>query len=150
MTRTADMKTWIKLLIVFVVGLLLGSTATGLYISHCVNRVLVNSGCHDHFLDRLSQKLNLSPDQRAQVDSILKAEDPAVNQLREDGHKKFEAIRDKIDAQIRLILTPDQVKKMDQWKTEREHPPSHPGGWWFLFHPIPPPPPNGPPPDAGK
>jgi Spy/CpxP family protein refolding chaperone len=146
--------TGIKFSIVFVVGFLLGSTATGLYISHCMNRLWRNSGCHDHILDRISQKLNLSPDQRIKVDAILKAEDSAVNQLREDGREKFKAIRDNIDAQIRPILTPDQIKKLDQWKVERENPPTRPTGltgWWgSLFHPMPPPPPDGPPPTDGK
>jgi hypothetical protein len=145
--------TGIKFFIIFVVGLLLGSTATGLYISHCMNRLWMNSGCHDHILDRISKKLDLSPDQKIKVDSILKAEDSAVNQLREDGREKFKAIRDNIDAQIRPILNPDQIKKLDQWKTERETPPVYPAGFtgwiWSLFHPMPPPP-DGPPPTDGK
>jgi Spy/CpxP family protein refolding chaperone len=106
-----------------------------------MNRLWMNSGDHHHVLDRLCCELNLTPDQKTKVEAILKTEDINVNKLRDMDRDKFRAIRDKIDAQIRPLLTPDQIKKLDALKELREHPPAKPGFWgsfWFLFHPMPP------------
>jgi Spy/CpxP family protein refolding chaperone len=142
------MKNWIKPSLIFVVGLLLGSIATVLYINHCMNRLWMNSGDHRHILDRLSCELKLTADQKLKVEAILKAEDPEVDKLRCQGRDAFRAIRDKIDSQIRPLLTPDQLIKLDALKAQREHPPAPAGffgSFWFLFHPMPLPDAGGPP-----
>jgi Spy/CpxP family protein refolding chaperone len=137
------MNKWIKASLVFVVGLLLGSVVTVLYINHCMNRLWMNSGNHHHVLDRLACELNLTADQKTRVEAILESEDANVNKLRDMDRDKFRAIRDKIDAEIRPLLTPDQIKKLDALKEQREHPPAKRGFWGsfrFLFHPMPQPP----------
>lgn len=142
------MKTWIQFSLILVVGLLLGSVSTVLYINHCMNRLWMNSGNHNHILDRLGCELSLTPDQKTKVEAILKAEDPEVDKVRCQGRDEFRAIRDKIDAKIRPILTPDQLKKLDALQAQREHPPAARGffgSFWFLFHPMPPPDAGGPP-----
>ncbi len=134
------MNKWIKASFVFVVGLLLGSVVTVLYINHCMNRLWMNSGDHHHVLDRLTCELNLTADQKPKVEAILKTEDTDINKLRDMDRDKFLAIREKIDAEIRPLLTPDQIKKLDILKNQREHPPAQPGFWgsfWFLFHHMP-------------
>ncbi len=61
------MKNWIKPSLIFVVGLLLGSIVTVLYINHCMNRLWMNSGKpQSYFLDRLSCELKLTADQKAE------------------------------------------------------------------------------------
>jgi Spy/CpxP family protein refolding chaperone len=135
------MKMWIKASFVFIIGLLLGSIVTVLYINHCMNRLWMNSGDHHHILDRLCCELNLTADQKTKVEAILKSEDVNVNKLRDHDRDKFRAIRDKIDAEIRPLLTPEQVEKLDALKEQREHPRAKPGFWgsfWFLLHPMPP------------
>src|SRR6202044_206073 len=107
------MKMWIKASLIFIIGLLLGSIVTVLYINHCMNRLWMNSGNHHHILDRLTCELNLSADQRTKVEAILKVEDVNVNKLRDQDRDKFRAIRDKIDAEIRPLLTPEQIQKLD-------------------------------------
>jgi Spy/CpxP family protein refolding chaperone len=140
------MKMWIKASLIFIIGLLLGSIVTVLYINHCMNRLWMNSGDHHHILDRLTCELNLSADQRTKVEAILKAEDVNVNKLRDLDRDKFRAIRDKLDAEIRPFLTPEQIQKLDAMKTQRDHPLAKPGFWgsfWFLSHPMPQTPPPG-------
>lgn len=136
------MKTCLKFAFVFVVGLLLGSIASVIYINRCMSHLWMNSGDHRHILAHLSHELNLTSDQRTKVEAILKLEDVEVSQLRDSGRDQYRAIRDKIDAQIRPLLTPAQIKKLNALKDRREHPPAHPGllgSLFMLFHPMPPP-----------
>ncbi|MGH7740192.1 MAG: Spy/CpxP family protein refolding chaperone [bacterium] len=136
------MKTFLKFALVFVVGLFLGSIASVIYINHCMSHLWMNSGDHRHILAHLSQELNLTADQKTKVEAILKLEDAEVSQLCVQGRDQYRAIRDKIDAQIRPLLTPAQIKKLNALQERREHPPTHPGllGYLFrLFHPMPPP-----------
>ncbi len=135
------MKNWIKGSLIFIIGLLVGSMITVLYISHCMNRMWLNSGDHHHVLDRLACELSLTPDQKIKVEAILKTEDADINKLRDLDRDKFCAIRDKIDAKIRPLLSAEQIKKLDALKAQHDHPPVKPGleGWfWFLFHHMPP------------
>ncbi|HVM32881.1 MAG TPA: hypothetical protein VMU88_07085 [bacterium] len=135
------MGAWIKTFLTAVVAFLLGSALTVLYINHCMNRLWMNSGDHHHVLDRLACVLNLTADQKTKVEAILKSEDLEVNKLRSADRREFDAIRDKIDAKIRPLLTPEQIKKLDDMREHRDHP-QRPrgflGSFWFLFHPIPP------------
>jgi len=108
----------IKTAIVFIVGILLGVAGTGLYIHHCFARSWINSGNHNHAVDMLASKLNLTSDQKTKIEKVFDDNAPAVETVRLETNAKLQAVRDKTSAQIRLLLTSDQQQKFDALKTE--------------------------------
>jgi protein CpxP len=75
-------------------------------------------GNHAANLDRLAQVLNLTDDQKAQLQPILAAERQKMRDLREDTSlskddrkAKMKEIRDETAAQLQPILTPEQLAK---------------------------------------
>jgi hypothetical protein len=94
--------------------------------------------------ERMSHDLNLTPDQLARIRPIIKEMVAKQEQSREPCAAEGEAIAEKYLAQVRSLLTPEQVVRHDAiMKRVREHgmlmPPPPPG-------PFPPGEPPGPPP----
>ena len=93
----------------------------------------------------LAKKLNLTSDQQAKVQDILKSQQSQMETLRSDSslsnadrHTKMMEIRKSSDDQIRALLDPDQQKKWDQMQSDRGQWPGHNGN----NHNPPPPPPD--------
>jgi hypothetical protein len=112
------MKPWVKDLIIFTVGLLVGVAGTGIYIRHCFSRSWVNSGNHQHVVDVIDSELSLTPDEKTKVAKIFDDAAPAMEALRVETNKKLKTIRDNTSTQIRLVLTVDQQKKYDALKAK--------------------------------
>ena len=71
-------------------------------------------------LERMSQALNLTDDQKAKIKPILENQDKQMQQLRqdtsvsqEDRRSKFQEIRQNTMSQIKPILSSDQQKKLE-------------------------------------
>ena len=81
-------------------------------------------------LEKLSQMLNLSADQKIKLAEILKESREKVIQIRHKTKETFMEIKKKTDAKIREILTPQQQAKFDKLNSdlqqrmgeEKEHP----------------------------
>jgi hypothetical protein len=112
------MNTETKIFISFIVGILLGIAGTGFYIHHCFSRAWMNSGNHNHVVDVLDSKLNLTADEKVKVEKIFDEANPAMDKIRVETNGKLKAMREKTSAQIRLILTPDQQKKFDDLRAD--------------------------------
>ena len=63
---------------------------------------------HGQRSERLSQELNLTPEQKTKVDALFKAQ-----------HEKFKAIHEETQAKLKTILTPEQMTKMEELKKQR-------------------------------
>lgn len=63
--------------------------------------------------------LDLTPVQRAKVDSILTARGPRAEAIFEEMEPRLKALMDSTNAQIREILTPEQREKFDEYRDER-------------------------------
>src|SRR5947207_11051429 len=68
---------------------------------------------HGNPLDRMSETLNLTPDQKAKVQPILDQAKPQIQAIHQEAMQKAKAVMDKTMAQIRPMLTPEQQKKAD-------------------------------------
>lgn len=85
-------------------------------------------------LDRLNRELSLTPDQRTQVDVVLKASRQRLDQFQQDTRDRFEREQQSLRDDIRKLLTPDQQQKFDRWVDEnpprgrRGRPDRPPGG----------------------
>lgn len=67
-------------------------------------------------LDRMSETLQLTPDQKTKVQPILDQAKPQLAAIHQDAMQKVKAVMDKTMADIRPLLTPDQQKKADDLK----------------------------------
>jgi periplasmic protein CpxP/Spy len=76
---------------------------------------------HQHgMLDRLSEDLNLSADQKARVQPIVDQARPQIRAIHEEAMQKTKAIMDNTMTQIRPLLTPEQQQKFDAMRTAHE------------------------------
>ena len=97
-------------------------------------------------MDRLSQLLDLTEEQKTKIEEILKEFEPPFNQNQESSLGKSDRKRsnirgnlEKMDKKIELILSPEQWKKYLQFRERRlkDRKGPHPGE-------FPPPPDNEP------
>jgi Spy/CpxP family protein refolding chaperone len=74
--------------------------------------------------------LHLNADQQTKFDSIMDAHRPELEAVLRETFPKVRAVHEKIDREVRAILTPEQQQRFDRWKAD--HPdtgrPPMPGG----------------------
>jgi len=70
-------------------------------------------GPHGNPLDRMSETLNLTPEQKAKVQPIVDQAKPQMITIHQDAMQKAKAVMDNTVSQIRPLLTADQQKKLD-------------------------------------
>jgi periplasmic protein CpxP/Spy len=100
----------------------------------------------DRHLEMLSQRLNLTDEQKTKVKPLLENEMKQVQDLRqntslsrEDKRAKFLELRQSTHKQIRSLLNADQQKTFDEWQKQREE---RRGNWHKRGGGNPPPPGN--------
>src|SRR5262245_42248541 len=68
-------------------------------------------GSERFFMRHFASELDLTPHQQAALDSILASNRQQFDELRRRLHPRFSALRDSLDQQILVILTPEQREK---------------------------------------
>ena len=111
----------------FILGLILGGALsfTGL---HCYRRHRMDGGLwgrHGHFdskklLEKFTKELDLSAEQKSQVEKILETNLPKMKALRETVRPQFKAIGESLQSEIRAVLKPDQLPKFNKMAAEYE------------------------------
>ncbi len=66
-------------------------------------------------IDRLTDELQLSGEQRVKVEAILSARRQKLEQLNQDVISRAETERQAMQSEIRAVLTPEQQKRFDEW-----------------------------------
>ena len=79
----------------------------------------------ERLVERLTADLELTAEQRVQVENVLKSRRDRLNQLQHDVRDRFEREQQELRAEIRKVLTPDQQQKYD--RLIREEPQRGPG-----------------------
>jgi nucleoid DNA-binding protein len=103
------------LLLVFVLGVLVGSVGTGFYLKHRLAPIIKEPRARKAFImKKLSKKLNLTPNQKTKIE-------PIVEQMIEKRREYYRKIRPEIKrimdqgfTQIKEELNEDQKKKLDE------------------------------------
>jgi hypothetical protein len=72
------------------------------------------------YLDELRTRVNVTPEQIQKVNVIMDETDASFNQMHERHHQDVEKIKEDYRAKLRAILTPDQLPKYEQFRTERD------------------------------
>jgi Spy/CpxP family protein refolding chaperone len=71
-------------------------------------------------LEHLSEKLDLTADQKAKVQPIIDQAKPQIAAIHQEAMEKMRAIMESAGAQIRPLLTPEQQQKFDAMKKAHE------------------------------
>jgi Spy/CpxP family protein refolding chaperone len=119
-----------KAILLTVAVLILGAAIGGLgtYLAGHMNE----RRHHPRIMDRLSQQLQLTPDQQKQIRAVLseghKRWDSVYRQSQEQARPQYDAVRNETRARIRALLTPTQqpqfddfLKKLDAERKARQH-----------------------------
>ena len=70
-------------------------------------------------LEQTTERLNLTPEQKAKVQPIIDQTNPQIQTIRRDAMQKIKMLVDNAVAQIRPMLTPEQQKILDETQHER-------------------------------
>lgn len=65
-------------------------------------------------LERLSEDLDLTAEQRTQIDTVLRSSRERIQQLQGDVRGRFEKEQRRLREEIRKVLTPEQQERFDQ------------------------------------
>jgi protein CpxP len=77
-------------------------------------------GAHHHsLLERTTEQLNLTPEQKAKVQPIIDQATPQIENIRRDAMQKTREVMKNAMAQIRPLLTAEQQKKLDESQNDR-------------------------------
>lgn len=156
---SSNLKPWLLLAVIFIVGVITGSALTFGLRSHFMHQP--GAQMKQVWMEHLVQKLNLTADQQAKIQPILADADTKIRALHreeiEHGSQIFKAAND----QIAALLTSNQKVKLQEMESDREKmfsghmhawgpPHDGPGGMFPHSGPgegtPPPPPPASPPP----
>ena len=76
-------------------------------------------GRHGSPLDRMTEELNLTPEQKVKVQPIMDQMKPQLENIHREAMEKAKAVMDNAKTQIRPLLTPEQQTKLDAMKNDR-------------------------------
>ncbi len=102
-------------LVVFLLGVITGALGTGHFIKRRFQEF--SSGerpFHKFFMRRLTRELELTDEQKLEVQKILEDSAGEVREFLQNSRIKFDKIMARRTAEIKEILTPDQQKQLDQ------------------------------------
>ena len=103
------------LLLVFVLGVLVGSAGTGYYLKHRLRPMIKDHRARKAFIvKRLSKKLNLTPNQKTKIEPIVEQMIDKRSEYYRKTRPEIKQIMDQGFAQIKEELNEDQKKKLDE------------------------------------
>jgi len=110
------MKTWrliTGVALVLLLGILIGSAGTQLYLRHKYHLSLDRMSRTTHVMKTLSRELDLSQDQKAAVEKILQRMAEKLHAHYLEGRPEAERIVEESFSEIRQQLTDEQKKQFD-------------------------------------
>jgi Spy/CpxP family protein refolding chaperone len=114
------MKTpWKEILVALLIGM-----AVGWFASEKFDRP-PHEWKHGQMLERFSNELKLTPEQKASVMKIMETKREQFRALHEETRPRFEEIRASSKAEIRKLLTPEQIQRFEElekkWEERRKN-----------------------------
>ena len=107
--------------LIFVLGFAAGALALNAYRAWAGRGAVVNGSDRDHFAQMLD-RLQLSAEQRAQVQQIFGDTRAQLQALRKESEPRFAEIRRQADERLQKVLTPEQWQQFQQMRDEmRRH-----------------------------
>jgi Spy/CpxP family protein refolding chaperone len=109
-------KLWSGVIAVFIVGAIVGGlSTTALIRGHFLHVMKSGSsrGVHKPIAEKLTEDLSLTPEQRAEVERIVRDFDPRFKEFEQQARTGVRAVMSEMEAMIREVLTPEQQVKYD-------------------------------------
>ncbi|MDD4857877.1 MAG: hypothetical protein PHD74_07205 [Candidatus Krumholzibacteria bacterium] len=106
---------WSGVVAVFIVGMIIGGLATTVLMRSHIGRIM-RSGpprVHVSLANRLTEDLDLTKEQREQVERITQEFKPRFGEFEQRSRAEVREIATQMEARIREILTPEQQIKFD-------------------------------------
>ena len=100
-------------LAIFVLGFAAGALAPSAY------RAWVRGGDRGDRMEQMTRKLDLTPEQEAQVRGIFGETRTQLEALRRESEPRFAEIRRQADERLQKVLTPEQWQKLQQGRGGR-------------------------------
>lgn len=72
-------------------------------------------------LERITDDLNLTADQKTKIQPILDQARPQLEQIHREAMEKAKAVMENVRTQIRPLLTAEQQQKLEAMKDDRMH-----------------------------
>lgn len=128
-------KPWLGLVSVFLVGVLLGSVLTMMVLNKRQQDGPPRRG-PEMFINKLEEKLSLTPAQKEEITKILKSCEPRIQQANRDKSLAMAKIFEESRQKIRATLTAEQQVKYDElmknlrerWEKDRKNRYDNKGG----------------------
>lgn len=108
----------LAVLLLFVVGFLAGALAMNMYRARQWSPRAGGRGGFEQMIDRL----NLTQDQRTQVDSIFEDARKQLAELRRESEPRFREVRKNTDERLQAVLTPEQWAQFQEMTSRRGRP----------------------------
>ena len=105
-------------LIIFVIGFVAGGLAMNFYRD---KRGPSQSSPMRGSFSRVVEQLNLSPEQKIEVEKILEETRAQLIEIRKESGPKFREVRMQTDERLRAVLTPEQWEQFQQIMKETRH-----------------------------
>jgi len=114
--QKSKLKVIAGIVLVFCLGLLVGSLGTGIYIKHRVESFAVGGPMKHRIMAvrRLSDRLDLTKEQQTEIEKIVDRTLMELHELRKKHHPVIEEIRERSFMSIKEKLRDDQKEKMDK------------------------------------
>jgi Spy/CpxP family protein refolding chaperone len=116
---SSQLKPSLLLLLIFVLGIVTGSTLTIGLAPHFAH-VPGAAQMKNHWMMRLVQRLKLTADQQAKIQPILADAETKIQALQRDEVEHGSQIIKAANDQISAVLTPDQKAELEKMESERE------------------------------
>jgi len=114
---SGTLKPWLILAVIFVAGGFTGSALTMVFSGHFMHPP---DDMRQAWLGRLTRQLNLTPDQQARIEPILRDTADKVKKIHQEEFDKIRPILQASDDQIAAILTPEQKAELKQMAAKRD------------------------------
>lgn len=106
-------------LILLLVGIFIAGGVTGAFVTLRVGReMLANRSQPDQWaaihLKKLSEKLELKPDQAEQILPIIRRNKDELNKVRTECQSQIKTVFERMEREITVILTPEQRPKYEK------------------------------------
>ena len=111
----------LALVVTFIAGFIVGAVVDRFLTMHRPGFRRPPAMVADAMLERLDNRLDLTDQQRVQIESILEKRHERIHSLQESIHPKVQAEIQQTNAEIERVLTPEQREKFQKLKM-RMHP----------------------------
>jgi Spy/CpxP family protein refolding chaperone len=117
---SGTLKPWLILAVIFVAGGFTGAALTMVLPGHFMHPTGPPDDMRQAWLGRLTRQLNLTPDQQAKIEPILRDTADKVKKAHQEEFDKIRPILQASDDQIAAILTPEQQAELKQMAAKRD------------------------------